>query len=459
MHHDSHSNDLSRFLAGGIDRLQKLDPELFAILEAEYRRQAEVLTMVASSSIADPAALVCEAMPTMNVTAEGYPRARFHAGCRHIDQIEQLAIDRAKQAFGAQYANVQAMSATSANEVVMFSILEPGDALLGLGLDFGGHLTHGSKASISGQIFKAVGYGLTRDERIDYEQAERLALEHRPKLIICGTTAYPRQIDWARFRAIADKVGAYVLADITHIAGLVAAGLHPSPVDHAHFTTTCTHKQLYGGRGGLILMGRDHDRLGPDGKRTLSDLIQKKVFPFFQGAPNQSAIAAKARGFAQITSHEFRRTAKKILELSQALAQAFVARGYRVITGGTDNHIVVVDVFQKGITGVNAEKALEACGIVVNKNRIPYDTNPPTVTSGIRLGTNGLAIRQMEASDMKECVELVDEVLKQVEQKGEREFHLDPALQARIEARVRELCRRRPISTYPAPATAAARAA
>jgi len=459
MHHDSHSNDLSRFLAGGIDRLQKLDPELFAILEAEYRRQAEVLTMVASSSIADPAALVCEAMPTMNVTAEGYPRARFHAGCRHIDQIEQLAIDRAKQAFGAQYANVQAMSATSANEVVMFSILEPGDTLLGLGLDFGGHLTHGSKASISGQIFKAVGYGLTRDERIDYEQAERLALEHRPKLIICGTTAYPRQIDWARFRAIADKVGAYVLADITHIAGLVAAGLHPSPVDHAHFTTTCTHKQLYGGRGGLILMGRDHDRLGPDGKRTLSDLIQKKVFPFFQGAPNQSAIAAKARGFAQITSHEFRRTAKKILELSQALAQAFVARGYRVITGGTDNHIVVVDVFQKGITGVNAEKALEACGIVVNKNRIPYDTNPPTVTSGIRLGTNGLAIRQMEASDMKECVELVDEVLKQVEQKGEREFHLDPALQARIEARVRELCRRRPISTYPAPATAAARAA
>lgn len=459
MHHDSHTNDLARFLAGGIDRLQRLDPELFAILEAEYRRQADVLTMVASSSIADPAALVCEAMPTMNVTAEGYPRARFHAGCLHIDQIEQLAIDRAKQAFGAQYANVQPMSATSANEVVMFSILEPGDTLLGLELDFGGHLTHGSKASISGQVFKAVGYGLTRDERIDYEQAERLALEHRPKLIVCGTTAYPRQIDWARFRAIADKIGAYVLADITHIAGLVAAGLHPSPVDHAHFTTTCTHKQLYGGRGGLILMGRDHDRLGPDGKRTLSDLIQKKVFPFFQGAPNQSAIAAKARGFAHVTSHEFRRTAKKILELSNALAQAFVSKGYRVITGGTDNHIVVVDVFQKGITGVNAEKALEACGIVVNKNRIPYDTNPPTVTSGIRLGTNGLAIRQMEAADMKECVDLVDEVLKGVQQKSEREFRLESALQARIEARVREICRRRPISTYPAPATAAARAA
>ena len=459
MPHAPHSNDLARFLATGIERLQALDPELFAILDNEYRRQAEVLTMVASSSIADPAALVCEAMPTMNVTAEGYPRARFHAGCRHIDEIEQLAIDRAKHAFGAKYANVQPMSATSANEVVMFSILQPGDTLLGLELDSGGHLTHGSKASISGQVFKAVGYGLTRDERIDYEQAERLAKEHRPKLIICGTTAYPRQIDWARFRAIADSVGAYVLADITHIAGLVAAGLHPSPVDHAHFTTTCTHKQLYGGRGGLILMGRDHDKLGPDGKRTLSDLIQKKVFPFFQGAPNQSAIAAKARGFAHIGSVEFRRTAKKILELSQALAQAFVAKGYRVITGGTDNHIVVVDVFQKGITGVNAEKALENCGLVVNKNRIPYDTNPPTVTSGIRLGTNGLAIRNMEAGDMRECVELVDEVLRNVHQKSEREYRLDPKLQARIEARVREICLRRPISTYPAPLQAAARAA
>lgn len=459
MQHDPHSNDLARFLATGIERLQALDPELFAILDDEYRRQADVLTMVASSSIADPAALVCEAMPTMNVTAEGYPRARFHAGCRHIDQIEQLAIDRAKQAFGAQYANVQPMSATSANEVVMFSVLEPGDTLLGLELDFGGHLTHGSKASISGQVFKAVGYGLTRDERIDYEQAERLAKEHRPKLIICGTTAYPRQIDWARFRAIADSVGALVLADITHIAGLVAAGLHPSPVDHAHFTTTCTHKQLYGGRGGLILMGRDHDKLGPDGKRTLSDLIQKKVFPFFQGAPNQSAIAAKARGFAHVGSVEFRRTARKILELSQALAQAFVAKGYRVITGGTDNHIVVVDVFQKGITGVNAEKALEDCGLVVNKNRIPYDINPPTVTSGIRLGTNGLAIRNMEGGDMKECVELIDEVLKNVHQKSEREYRLDPKLQARIEARVREICRRRPISTYPAPFQAAVRAA
>jgi glycine hydroxymethyltransferase len=444
-------NDLANFLATGIERLRREDPQLFRILEDEYRRQATVLTMVASSSIADPAALVCEAMPAMNVTAEGYPRARFHAGCRHIDEIEQLAIDRAKSAFGARYANVQPMSATSANEICMFSVLAPHDTLLGLELDSGGHLTHGSKASISGQVFRSVGYGLTHEERIDYDQAERLAREHRPRLIVCGTTAYPRQVDWARFRAIADQVGAYLLADITHIAGLVAAGLHPSPLDHAHFTTTCTHKQLYGGRGGLILMGKDHDRVGPDGKRTLSEAMQKRVFPFFQGAPNQSAIAAKARGFAYVQTAEFRRVAQRVVDLARALAQAFVERGYRVITGGTDNHIVVVDVLARGITGVNAEKALEACGIVVNKNRIPYDAKPPTVTSGIRLGTNGLAIREMEPSDMRECVELVDQVLSSLRQVDERRFDLDEALQARVEARVRALCARRPIRTYPAP--------
>src|SRR5688572_7545519 len=231
MHPIRPDNDLARFLATGIERLAREDAELFGLLEEEYRRQASVLTMVASSSIADPTALVCEAMPTMNVTAEGYPRARFHAGCGVIDQIEQLAIDRAKTAFGARYANVQPMSATSANEVVMFSVLEPHDTLLGLELDSGGHLTHGAKASISGQVFRAIGYGLTRDERIDYDQAERLAKEHRPKLIVCGTTAYPRQVDWARFRAIADEVGAYLLADITHIAGLVAAG-RPRALHH-----------------------------------------------------------------------------------------------------------------------------------------------------------------------------------------------------------------------------------
>ncbi len=441
---------LARFVQAAIDRLEREDPQLFKILTDEYARQANVLTMVASSSIADPSALICEAMPAMNVTAEGYPGARFHAGCRHIDEIESLAIERAKKVFRARYANVQPMSATSANEVVMFGVLRPGDKLLGMDLDSGGHLTHGSKASISGQVFDAVGYGLTADERIDYDQAQRLAREHAPKLIICGTTAYSRQVDWVRFRAIADEVDAFLLADITHIAGLVAAGLHPSPIDHAHFTTTCTHKQLYGGRGGLVMIGKDWELPAPqDRKQTLAQLIQKRVFPFFQGAPNQSAIASKARGLAYVGGVEFKQVAQRIVALSRALAEAFVGHGYRVITGGTDNHIVVVDVLRQGMTGVNAEKALEDCGIVVNKNHIPYDVKPPTITSGIRLGTNGLAIRRMEPADMAECVDIIHGILTGTTQLSDKEYVVDPTAKARARERIAVLCRRRPISTYP----------
>jgi glycine hydroxymethyltransferase len=451
MHDAVRPHDLGRFAQVAIERLREQDRELFAILENEYRRQANTLTMVASSSVADPAALICEAMPTMNVTAEGYPGNRFHAGCRYIDEIEQLAIDRAKQAFGARYANVQPASATSANEIVMFSVMKPGDTLLGMELDSGGHLTHGSRASISGQIFHAVGYGLTKDERIDYEQVHRLAVEHRPKLIISGTTAYPRRIDWARFRQIADEVGAWLLADMTHIGGLVAAGLHPSPIDHAHFTTTCTHKQLYGGRGGLVMIGKDFDRVGPDGKLTLAELVQKRVFPFFQGAPNQSTIAAKARGLAYVMSADFKRTAQRIVRLADALASAFVGKGYRVITGGTENHIVVVDVLQRGLSGVNAEKALEDCGIVVNKNRIPSDQKPPSITSGIRLGTNALAAREMEPADIDECVDLIDELLRGVRPLDDRTYDLPAELQKSVAARVQAIAHRRPIRNYPVP--------
>ncbi len=446
----THSN-LERFVQDAIEQLQRRDPELYAMLDMEYRRQANVLTMVASSSIAEPSALICGAITTMNVTAEGYPGRRYHAGCRYIDEIEQLAIDRAKAAFGAQWANVQPMSASSANEVVMFSVLNPGDTLLGMELDSGGHLTHGSKVSISGQVFHAVGYGLDANERINYAQVHQLARQHRPKLIICGASAYAREIDWARFRQIADEVGAYVLADIAHIAGLVAAGIHPSPIDHAHFTTTCTHKQLFGARGGLIMMGRDHDRLAADNKTTLSLLLQRKVFPFFQGAPNQSAIAAKARGLAFVATDEFKRIAQRIVQLSHALARAFSERGYRIITGGSDNHIVVVDVWQKGISGTNAERALEDCGIIVNKNRIPFDKNSSVVTSGIRLGTNGLAIREMEPSDMVECVSVIDAILLASRQISDREYVLDLGVRAEAERTIARICARRPIATYPVP--------
>ncbi len=442
-------SNLERFVLAGVERLREQDPVLYEILDNEYRRQANVLSMVASSSIADPSALICEASTAMNVTAEGYPGRRFHAGCRHIDQIEQLAIDRAKEVFGAKFANVQPMTATSANEVVMFTVMQAGDKLLGMELDSGGHLTHGSKASISGQVFDAVGYGLDENERIDYDSAMRQALEHRPKLVICGTTAYAREVDWKKFREIADAVDAFLLADITHIAGLVAAGIHPSPIDHAHFTTTCTHKQLYGGRGGLIMIGKDYDQPAPGGKGTLAEMIQKKVFPFFQGAPNQSSIASKARGLAFVGSPEFKAVAQRIVDLSRALAGAFVEKGYRVITGGSDNHIVVVDVREKGITGVNAEKALEDCGIVVNKNRIPFDQRPPSITSGIRLGTNGLAIREMEPQDMVECVDIIHDILQGVRQESDTKYSIEPAARARAEEGVARLCKLRPITTYP----------
>jgi glycine hydroxymethyltransferase len=444
----AHSN-LGRFVTAAVERLAEQDPELYTMLDNEYRRQANVLSMVASSSVADPSALICEAMTPMNVTAEGYPGRRFHAGCRHIDEIEQLAIDRACEVFGAKFANVQVMTATNANEVVMFSVMKPGDTLLGMELDSGGHLTHGSKASISGQVFQAHGYGLDKNERLNYDQVHEMALKHKPKLLICGTTAYAREIDWSRFRAIADEVGAYVLADITHIAGLVAAGIHPSPIDHAHFTTTCTHKQLYGGRGGLIMIGKDHDMIGPGGKLTLAQIIQKKVFPFFQGAPNQSSIAAKARGMGFVGSPEFKAVAQRVVALSSALAGAFIEKGYRVITGGTDNHIVVVDTFRNGITGVNAEKALEDCGLIVNKNRIPFDKNPPSVTSGIRLGTNGLAIREMKAADMVECVDIIHDILTHLEQVSSTEYVIEPAAKAAALEGVARLCARRPITTYP----------
>ncbi len=284
---------LSDFAQQGVALLRDEDPVLYELVEREYERQQNSLAMVASCSPTHPSVLACEGTFTSNVTAEGYPGARFHAGCEFVDQFEQLAIDRAKAALKAQYANVQPHTASTANQVVMASLLKPGDTLLGMDLDSGGHLSHGAKVNISGRFFNAVAYGLDKDGFLDYDQAQRLALEHRPKLIICGTTAYPRTIDWNRFRQIADQVDAYLLADITHILGLVITGHHPSPIDVAHVTTTCTHKQLYGPRGGLILMGKDFETLGPDGKTTLAQLMQRGVFPFLQGAPIVNNIVAK----------------------------------------------------------------------------------------------------------------------------------------------------------------------
>ena len=444
---------LAEFASHAVELLAQEDPELYALIEREYRRQCESLAMVASCSTAHPSVLACEGTFTSNVTAEGFPGHRHHAGCVNVDRFEQLAIDRAKAVFGARYANVQPHSASTANQIVMTSVLEPGDTLLGLDLDCGGHLSHGSKVNMSGRFYRSVPYGLDARGYIDYDAVERLALEHRPKLVICGTTAYPRTIDWARFREIADSVGAYLLADITHIAGLVIAGLQPNPIDEAHFTVTCTHKQLYGPRGGLILMGREHDAPAPDGsKGTLAEHLQRRVFPFTQGAPLVNKIVAKARVLARCATPEFHAEARRIVELAQALAAVLVARGARVLSGGTDNHIVLVDVLQSfGVTGICAEKALEECNVIINKNRIPGDSKPVSISSGIRIGTNSMAVRGITPAEMEWCADLILRVLRAVSMRGEREYELAPAARDAFRAEVVDFARRHPLPNYPLP--------
>ena len=441
---------LAELARQGLDLLHKEDPALYELLEQEHHRQADVLAMVAASSVADPSVLVCEGMATANVTTEGYPGARYHAGCTFVDEIERLAIERAKAAFRAQYANVQPHSGTSANGIVMFSLLRPGDTILGMELNCGGHLTHGARASVMGQYFNAVAYGLNGQGLIDYDQIRELARRHKPKLIICGASSYPRAIDFRRFREIADEVGAYLLADISHIAGLVAAGEHPSPIDCAHFTTTSTYKQLYGPRGGLILIGADFDRPAPDRNGTLSEMIQRAVFPFFQGTPNLSAIAAKARALAMVADPQFRKLAKGIVDNAKALAECFAGKGYTVLAGGTDSHMVLIDILSSvGLSGVIAERALEECGIIINKNRIPGDKKPALVTSGIRLGTNSLTLRGMGRSEMDTCADLVHDILSSVQASGEREYQLDRDLKRSFERQVKGLCRRFHIPRYP----------
>ncbi|WP_213454855.1 serine hydroxymethyltransferase [Rhizomonospora bruguierae] len=441
---------LTNIMATGLDRLRGDDPELYDVLVRELDRQSTVLSLVASSSVVDPSVLASLASVAVNVTAEGYPGRRYHAGCEVVDDIEQLAIDRARRTFGARYANVQSHSATNANYTVLSALLRPGDPVLGMELEHGGHLTHGSPAAYAGQYFRVVGYGLTDEGLIDYDQVHRLATGHRPRVIICGATAYPRSIDFARFRQIADEVGAYLLADISHTAGLVATGLHPSPIDHAHITTTCTHKQLFGPRGGLILSGRDHDAPAPRGRGTLADFLQRAVFPFSQGAPALNTIAAKARALDMVTTAEFRAVAERIVEIGGVLAETLAGLGYRLVSGGTDNHIVLVDLSPKGMTGFVAEQALEECGIVVNKNRVPRDPTPAFVTGGIRIGTNSAARRGLGREDARYCAELIDQVLRSVEVHGERGYRVPPSVRMSVRARVADLCARRPVPGYPA---------
>jgi glycine hydroxymethyltransferase len=429
--------------------LYEEDPELYRLLAEDLHAQSSSLAMVASTTLAPPSVLACAGSALSNITAEGYPGRRFHAGCGVLDDVERIAVERAKQAFGAEYANVQPHSGSAANLAVYFGLLAPGDTILGLGLDNGGHLTHGSPVSVTGKYFTAVEYGLDGAGRIDYGRVAELAHRHQPKILVCGASAYPRELDFARFREIADEVGAILLADISHIAGLVATGEHVSPIDHAHITTTSTYKQLCGPRGGLILMGRDADAHVPGTKRTFRANLQRSVFPLAQGTPNPGSIAAKARALQYVMSPEFHALTHRITTDASTLAAQLGDLGYRVLTGGTDNHMVLLDVLSAGMTGTVAEQALESCGILVNKNRIPWDTKPPQVASGLRLGTNTLATRGMTPADMGRCAELFDTVLGAVEPLSDTEYRLPERVRSRVAATVAELCAQFPLPGYP----------
>ncbi|MEV4331752.1 serine hydroxymethyltransferase [Streptomyces sp. NPDC049597] len=436
--------DLADFAGRAATRLRRTDPALYDLLNRESARQNDTLMMVAASSVADPSVLACGGSALGNLTAEGYPGGRYHAGCGVADEIEQLAIERACAAFGARDAIVQPHSGSSANLAVLTALLSPGDTLLGLDLDCGGHLTHGSPASVSGRYYRAVGYRVTPKGLLDYDQIRELALTHRPKLIVCGASAYPRSIDFARFREIADEANAYLLADISHIAGLVAAGLHPSPIDHAHITTTSTYKQLYGPRGGLILLGRDARKAGPE-RGTLAATMRRAVFPFTQGTPDLASVAAKARALDFVAGPDFAELAKRLADGAQAIAERLLERGMRLVTGGTDTHMVLIDLRGTGLTGDVAEEALESCGIVVNRNRVPGDTTPVRTTAGLRLGSNTLAARGMDRGAAAACADLVADVLDALRAGS---GVLPPAVRADARARVTELCARHPLPGY-----------
>ena len=382
--------------------LAQADPKVAAALDQETLRQHEGLEMIASENFVSEAVLEAAGSIFTNKYAEGYPGRRYYGGCEYADVVENLARDRAKQIFDAEYANVQPHSGSQANSSAYMAVLKPGDTILGLDLAHGGHLTHGHKMSFSGKLYRTTFYHVSKDtELIDYDEMEAVAEREKPKVIIGGGSAYPRLWDFARMRDIADKVGATYVFDMAHIAGLVAGGVHPSPVLHAHITTTTTHKTLRGPRAGLILAGKDY-QVGEKPEQTIGKEIDKAVFPGQQGGPLMHIVAAKAVAFAEALQPEFRTYAAQIVANAQALAASLQQAGFRIISGGTDNHLMLVDTFQKGILGSEAELALGKAGITVNKNSIPYDTNPPLKPSGIRVGTPALTTRGMKEPEMRQ---------------------------------------------------------
>jgi glycine hydroxymethyltransferase len=429
-----------------LETLWGSDADVARVLASEARRQRDGLELIASENYVSRAVLEAQGSVLTNKYAEGYPGNRYYGGCEYVDLAENLARDRAKELFGAAYANVQPHSGTQANMAVYFAFLKPGDTVLGMDLSHGGHLTHGSPVNFSGQLYHFAAYGVDpKTEMIDYEEVADIAEREHPKMITVGASAYSRAIDFARFRAIADSVGAFLFADIAHPAGLIAKGLLPSPLPHAHVVTTTTHKTLRGPRGGLILLGTDFEN--PFGQtaaksgRTLmmSELLDRMVVPGIQGGPLMHIVAAKAVGFGENLRPEFASYAAAIIENAQALARALVARGYHVISGGTDNHLMLVDLRNKGVNGKVAQNALDRAGITLNKNSVPFDDKSPLITSGIRIGTPALTTRGMGVAEMEPIAGWIDEVLTHVD---------DETTARRVADEVRALC-----AGFPVPGT------
>ncbi len=386
--------------------VKNVDPELFASLDDELKRQRDHIELIASENFVSPAVMAAAGSHLTNKYAEGYPARRYYGGCQFVDVAENLAKQRLKELFGCEYANVQPHSGASANTAVYFAMLNPGDKILGMNLSHGGHLTHGSPVNISGKYFEIIPYSVSeKDERIDYDELEKIVLQHKPKMIVAGASAYSRTIDFPRFRQIADLVGAYLMVDIAHIAGLVATGLHPSPVPYADFVTTTTHKTLRGPRGGVIMC-----------KEQYAKAIDKAVFPGLQGGPLMHIIAAKAVAFKEALSPEFKEYQKQILKNAQAMADEFTKLGVRLVSGGTDNHLMLLDLRDKNITGKELEKMLDDVNITVNKNTIPFETTSPFVTSGIRVGTPAITTRGFMEEDSRQIARLITKIIEKREE-------------------------------------------
>ncbi len=425
--------------------LPDVDPDVYTSIQNETLRQGNTLELIASENFVSKAVLEAAGGVMTNKYAEGYPGRRYYGGCDWVDVAEDLARDRAKELFGCDYANVQPHSGSQANMAVYFTFLQPGDTLMGLDLAHGGHLTHGSSVNFSGKLFNIVSYQVDKKSgRVDFDEVLRLAKESKPKLIVCGGSAYPRFIEFEQFREVADKVGAYLMSDIAHPAGLVAAGIHPSPMEFCDVVTSTTHKTLRGPRGGLILMGKDWENpwgvVAPKSGRTkmVSELLDSTVMPGIQGGPLMHVIAAKAVAFGEALQPEFKEYCQKIVDNAQAMADALLELNYDLVSGGTDTHVILVDLTKRGISGKAAENALEKAGITVNKNMVPFDQKSPFVTSGIRVGTPAVTTRGMGIDEMKGIANMIDRVISS---------HENDELITQVKGEVSELCSRFPLYT------------